>query len=568
MLLLAATRPCRRVGAIVILLLGAGAPRGGLVAAEPDVLAVLACDPYAEVKDQLGWLGRQVGNPQLAGLAESFVMMATQFKGLAGLDTGRPLGVVLGGAGKQPVPMGLLPVKDAGGLLASLQGVIGPAERTANGWSLGGGVVTVVERDGWAIVAPAGATIDMPDPAALLGPLVKTYSLGLQLFPSRMPDAMRATLVEQLPRIAAALGQRANLGQQFDPARFAGAIESLRDAESLVFGVAMDADRGRMFIEARAVATPGSNAAADMTAVAAGAATVGLPGRADGPAPALVAHQALKLDAQDRRAAAAMLADSLPRDDADPLTACLADVFGTLVSAMLEADAVDAVLSLDTAGAGADGPLQAFTVGMRVADGAAIERRLRERLGAAADLPAGMQVKFASGKAGAATLHEIVLDLPADAPAARLMGAPLTLTVAVAPGYAFLLTGADAARRVEGALAAGGRPDAVRKPLAGVDLSLPALLECVAACRKALDPADPLNATIAEVAAAAEGGVVQLLLRPVDRGMAVRLSADAAALKTAASADALMRAAAGGAGPVLPGFGAAPALPALPVPIP
>lgn len=560
----------RSVRVIAMFLLAAGIPGGATVAAEPTVLAVLACDPYAEINDQLGWLGRQVGNPQLAALAESFVMMATQFKGLAGLDTGRPLGVVLGTAGEKPALTGLFPVKDVGTLLAALQNVIGPAERAGAGWKVAGGAVTVVERDGWAIVTPVGAALDVPDPDALLGPLAKSYSLGLHVFPSRMPDAMRAALLEQLPRLGAVLGQRAPPGGPIDPGRVAAALESLRDAESVVFGVAMDTQRERMFVEARVVATPGSAVATDLTTAAACAATVGLPGRADGPPPALVVHQAVKLAAEDRRAVEAMLTDSLPRDDADPLTSCLADVFAAAVATMLDAGAVDAVLALDTAGAGPDRPLQAFTLGMRVADGAVLERRLKDRLGAAADLPDGMEVKFAAGKAAAATLHEITLKLPADAPATKLMGDPVVLTVAVAPGYAFLLTGPDAARRVEAALAAGGRPDATRKPLAGMDVSLPALLECVAACRKALDPADPLGTTIAEVAAAAKGGLVQLLLRPLERGVAVRLSADAAALQTAASADALMRSALGpaGAGPAPPGIALPPASPPVPVPIP
>ena len=60
-------------------------------AAEPTVVAAVGIDGYADIKKDLGWLGNQVGSPQLPALAESFVMMATQFKGLAGLDPNRPL---------------------------------------------------------------------------------------------------------------------------------------------------------------------------------------------------------------------------------------------------------------------------------------------------------------------------------------------------------------------------------------------------------------------------------------------------------------------------------------------
>ena len=72
-------------------------------AAEPAVVAVVAVDSYADLKKQIGWFGERVGNPTLAALAESFVMMATQFKGLAGLDVNRPAGVIVTADGETPV---------------------------------------------------------------------------------------------------------------------------------------------------------------------------------------------------------------------------------------------------------------------------------------------------------------------------------------------------------------------------------------------------------------------------------------------------------------------------------
>ena len=71
-------------------------------AAEADVVAVVACDPYADIKKQLRWVGGLVGQPTLDGFAESFIMMATQFKGLAGLDVARPAGIVVTAAGDVP----------------------------------------------------------------------------------------------------------------------------------------------------------------------------------------------------------------------------------------------------------------------------------------------------------------------------------------------------------------------------------------------------------------------------------------------------------------------------------
>jgi hypothetical protein len=71
---------------------------GGLTSARGDertVLAVVTADSYADLKKQAGWLGTQVGQPGLAGMLESVLLIATQGRGLAGLDVKRPLGAVV-----------------------------------------------------------------------------------------------------------------------------------------------------------------------------------------------------------------------------------------------------------------------------------------------------------------------------------------------------------------------------------------------------------------------------------------------------------------------------------------
>ena len=120
--------PIRVVRLLVLAAVAAGWCGPALLAAdEAPVVAVIACDGYADIKKQIAWVGQQVGNPTLAGFAESFLLLATQGKGLAGLDTGRPLGIVVTAQGEMPAVHGFVPVKDLDKLLTSLQGVIGPA---------------------------------------------------------------------------------------------------------------------------------------------------------------------------------------------------------------------------------------------------------------------------------------------------------------------------------------------------------------------------------------------------------------------------------------------------------
>jgi hypothetical protein len=129
-------------------------------------LAVVTCDSYADLKKQLGWLGTQVGQPGLAAMLEAVLLMATQGRGLAGLDVKRPLGAVLTTDGNDIAVHGFVPVKSLDKLLDSLQAVTGPTEQSGNTRSLtlpNGIAIDVEEQDGWAIVSPQGIDVEAVD---------------------------------------------------------------------------------------------------------------------------------------------------------------------------------------------------------------------------------------------------------------------------------------------------------------------------------------------------------------------------------------------------------------------
>ena len=46
------------------------------------IVAVAACDSFAEIREQCAWLGGLIGFPILGGLPDTYAMMATGGKGL------------------------------------------------------------------------------------------------------------------------------------------------------------------------------------------------------------------------------------------------------------------------------------------------------------------------------------------------------------------------------------------------------------------------------------------------------------------------------------------------------
>lgn len=517
---------------------------------EPAVVAVVAIDPYADLKKQARWVGGLVDQPQFDGYLESFIMIATQFKGLAGLDVNRPAGVVVTAEGPAgaPVVRGFVPVKDLGKLLAALQGLIGPTQEQDGAKVIsppGMPPIQIVEKDGWAIVSPQGS----PAAAGLetaLDPVVKSFTLGVQLFPARMPEGMRKQLAAVLQQAAAMQAQQ---GQPVDPEALAAGLESLEKIETLLLGANIDVEKERVSLENRFSMVPDSAEAAVYASVAKATASVPATGTADGKPAAVSGHATLAIPEPLREAAKAVLVQALPvsaRVDTpggatvvtvpEP-TNTIFNLLRAAVPAMLDAGGLDAALTVDTAAAEmAEGrAMPRVTVGMRVKDGPGLEGNLKAALGAKDARPAGVTAKFDAGKAGAANLHVVEIDLAslADEKAVRTLGAKLPIVLGVTPTHAFVAAGGDAEKRI--AAAAGGQADPNAKPLAGLDVSLASLVAYAAGTQKFLSPDDTDGITVATKAAdetaALPSSLVQVLVRPIERGVATRLSADAGAIK-------------------------------------
>lgn len=507
-------------------------------AEKPEVIAVVAIDPYADLRSQLTWVGEQVGNPMLAGFAESFIMLATQGKGLAGLDVKRPTGIVITTAGG-PLPSAhaFVPVKNLGTLLEAVQGMTGPVEESDGVRRIvprGMPPLEIVEKNGWAVFSQAGAEVAIDDPLTVIGPLSKDYSLVVELFPSRMPAALRdqlAAVLDQASREAAARGQ------PMDDTLLRAGIERLDEVEKLVLGVAIDTDAKDVHLDVTSVLVAGTAAAAAWKDADKAVSTIASPATSDGRQPAIRGHYALPVAEAGRAAMEAGLAQALAQADDDPTARVVAGVVRDVAMAMLDAGGVDAGVTVDTSVADGKSPLPAITAGMKIKDGAGLQARLKERLGKGDGLPKTVKVAFDTGKEGPATLHELTLDL-SGTPAAGQLGDSVTLTLAVTPDHAWLVTGGDVKKRLAAVLATGGKPVADAAPLAGVDVSLASLVGYMARMTKLLEPESPQGealAAVAEDAADKPSTLVRFAARPIDRGLTIRLSADAGALQTVAA---------------------------------
>lgn len=507
-------------------------------AADNPVVGAIAIDSYADVKKQVAWVGEQVGFPQISAMMETGIMTLTQFKGLAGLDPARPIGVVVTASGETPVVHGYIPVKNLDQLLGVFEGVVGPAQKDGDKRILmppGAPPIEIVEKDGWAVVAMQGSPAGTANAEALLTKLTGELSIGAQLFPSSMPEAMRAqvkAMIEQSADAAAAQGQ------PIDAAMLGAAFESLAETESMTFGVAVEPAKERLFFENRTVMVAGSEAAAVWATAGKVDRVIGLPVGADGKAAAVLAYHAQAVPEATRAAVEATLAQSLPAGTGAPVNDTMVGLLQDIVGAMLDAGGVNVGVAMDTSGAKPDALLPAVTLSAMIKDGPALEAQVKKRLGVEGSLPPGATVKFDTGKQAGATLHEITIDL-AGVPGAEKIGEKLVITLAVGADRACILFGGDVQGRLASALESAGKGDAGKKPLTGVDLSVAGLMAYSAATMQATggnDEAATVLGQVAKDAAAKPSAQVQVMVRPIQQGVAMRLTIDAGALQAIAAA--------------------------------
>ena len=521
------------VACALSLLLSALAPQQS-AAAERQILAVAACDSYGDLKKQIAWLGNQINNPGLAGMVESVLLLGTQGKGLAGLDVKRPLGVVLTTAGDDLSAHAFVPVKDVDKLLDSLQSITGPVDRSDDSRRItlpSGERLVVVEKNGWAILSLEGGDAGIADPAAIFAPLVADFSLGIEAFPSLLPKSLQKQLQTLLQQGAAAAAAN---GQSLDDDSLQAAVAGLSQTESLTLGLAIDSEKNRVFLENRVMAVAGSQAAAAIAAAGNGVLTVATPPAADGKQPALYLHAVQPLTKESQTQALQVFDQArdqaLANARADALVQTLALVCREILAGMLASGGIDAVLAVDISETTEENPLPALFAGTRVKEGTAIEKQLKQLLADKKNLPAGVSVAFDTDTVATARLHAVRLDLSAS-PVAEKLGDSLEITLAIAPEYVFVLAGGDPKKRLAELLKTNGRKNATAKPVATVQLAMDRLLDYAA--QLGAGPQATLAAEAARVGT--EGSLVQLLIRPIERGLATRLSVDAGVLRAGAA---------------------------------
>ena len=233
-------------------------------AESPKPALAIAFAGYDQFIHDLKTLDEISGHTKLASLAESNIDLATQSKGLEGLDKARPWGVLVAlNDDGQPIVQGFLPVTDLKKLVASIPAPGGaapdPNDKGVYEYPLGGKSMFVKQKGKWAVFSDSEENLGSAseDAVSEFSELPKKYLLSVRGSVKNVPEAARDKALATLRGFveltlsmqpSGSDEQRAllnaNVKQMFEKLEILG-----KELDSLVIGVGLDSESKSLFLD-------------------------------------------------------------------------------------------------------------------------------------------------------------------------------------------------------------------------------------------------------------------------------------------------------------------------------
>jgi hypothetical protein len=531
--------------------LGIGLPQAQAAEAKP--IAALAVAGYNELINDVNFVGKLIDKPEIGAAAEGFLSLATQGKGLAGIDKERPWGAIVQAKGEQDFSGYLfVPIKDFKEVLGLLELFSTVDEES--------GVYKLTPKDGqksaylkhlgaWAYLSDKAESLPTSDadPMAALKGLAKNYVIAGRIMLANVPEPLRAKVITGFKDgMAKERGQKADesdddfairtkLLNQIEPYL----VRVLGDLDRIDFGWGLDRSAEKTFLDLSLTAKSGTKTAAEMAASAkaqtrfAGfrAPSAVLNATVAGPIPeAKQEFLGVLIEAVRGKALSEIAKDSSVKHP--ELAKRAVNDLLDICSKIVKSGTVDGAATILASPKGAT----ALAAG-RVADGKALEKLLRDLVATAEkEKPEiAKHVKFDAETIRGVRIHKASIPIPADAKdrkqVVQLVGENLDVVVGFDAENAYLAVGRDAASQLKKAIEACGKAGAKATSPVDVSLSVKPIIGLVAAMGK---PHERKQAAAmeAELKKAPGKDHVLLTVRPVADGVQVHLEVEQGLLRT------------------------------------
>ena len=232
-------------------------------------IAIITVNSIDKLFEDADFLGGLAGQPQVSA---QFLPMVKGFT--PGLDHAKPIGLVVQSDNGNPSGALCIPVTDLTQLLAVMKNFGVTSEDAGNGMmqiSANGQTLFAREGSGWAYLSMMPQMLEnVPaNPGEYLGALTNDYDIGVRLYVQNIPEAFKQMALSQLEA-----GMQAGMKQldteskeQYEARKAMTKVQvdqlkqAAQDLDELTFGVAVDAEQQRTFIDIVYTAVAGSKLA-------------------------------------------------------------------------------------------------------------------------------------------------------------------------------------------------------------------------------------------------------------------------------------------------------------------
>ncbi len=521
-------------------------------AADVKLVGVACHSGYDGMKADLDLLAEIIGRPELGKMADGMIALATQGRGIQGLDKTRPWGVLVGTDGEHVGGCAFVPVTDMKAVMGLLKSMAKDKVKEGEGglYEVTGPkkILYVQEKHkGWAFIVDDPALLEYvpANPVEALAGLNEQYSVAVRLYPANMPEAVRKDMAEKAKKHAERHMKRRDCenDQQFEARQIIARhirkhmVIGAKDLEEMTVGWKLDSSERKAVLEATFVSKEGSQTAKFL-------------------APAAETHTAFGGFAlPDAALTIRGTGRKIPLADADldtliaswrEKTFCKIDSKACKADADVTKELINELLTVVRENAKAktdDGALsvrldpQAITLvnGRHVTDGPAIEAIVKKAVAAARERAPDVVdriVKLDVGKVGRTNLHLISVPLdkcPKGEILSGAVGETLDVVLGFGPKAVYLAAGRDAMKTLRSAIRASGKARGEVVPPMTATLDLGALAASAADCPS--DKVQPKGKKALELLEGASGDQVRFTVEAVERGLKLRLELDEGVLK-------------------------------------
>lgn len=493
--------------------------------ASTDPVLVLTVASLNKLMQDVNYISGVMGQPQAGGM---FTMMAGSFT--QGLDTSRPVGILVPMVDGSPEPIGVLPTSDVEAILKRQEGTLGAADKLDDGTlvvAAGPALVYIRQVGEWAVVARNRELIDLvpADPMSLMTGLGDNYDLGLRLNIQEIPLGLREMLVGQLSQgFEQALARQQGDNEQMaelSKAQLEQLNMLIREADQLMFGINIDPNKRVMTIDTEFTAAAGTSLAemyagqqpipSKFTAVLKGDPAIRYHA-AGSISPKLIESSSASIDMVMASVQKALDDQAQLGDD---VKAEIEEMLGGLLD-LVNKTMAEGKYDVGLVGMAGDNVLK-LAGGMFVHDGDEVAAWVKKLDAKLSQIPDAPKFNFDESTYNGVAMHSVVIDIPARAEESRrLLGEKAVITLGTAPQAVYFAFGQGSVPAMKALIdsADADSGDLAGRPLGQMRVKLLPFLRLA----QSMKPNDSVAAVIDSVSVGGDSDYVSVVANVIENG--------------------------------------------------